>query len=205
MEEVLLELGLKECADTRLGNSNHKGCSGGEKRRTSLAVQLLANPSVLFLDEVTTGLDASTALQLIATLKQLARQGRTVIITLHQPRSQMWDLFDNILLLSEGSLMYSGAKDVCIPYFETLGYPLVAFVNPFEHIIELAAIDTQSTDAETASHLRVQRLKQVWKAFSKSTETENNIVNAGSQPLKPTRSSFRHRVRVQAARTMKTA
>jgi ABC-type multidrug transport system ATPase subunit len=205
VEEVLLELGLKECADTRLGNSNHKGCSGGEKRRTSLAVQLLANPSVLFLDEVTTGLDATTALQLIATLKQLARQGRTVIITLHQPRSQMWDLFDNILLLSEGSLVYGGAKDVCIPYFETLGYPLPAFFNPFEHIIEITAIDTRSTDAETASHLRVQRLKQAWKASSKNTETEKNIVNAGSQFLQPNCSSFEHQVRVQTARMMKTA
>jgi ABC-type multidrug transport system ATPase subunit len=205
VEEVLLELGLRECADTRLGNSNHKGCSGGEKRRTSLAVQLLANPSVLFLDEITTGLDATTALQLIATLKQLARKGRTVIITLHQPRSQMWDMFDNVLLLSEGSLVYGGAKDVCIPYFETLGYPLAAFFNPFEHIIEITAIDTRSKDAETASHLRVKRLKQAWKASSKSTETEKNIMNAGSQILQPNRSSFQHQVRVQTARTMKTA
>jgi ABC-type multidrug transport system ATPase subunit len=205
VEEVLLELGLKECADTRLGNSSHKGCSGGEKRRTSLAVQLLANPSVLFLDEVTTGLDATTALQLVTTLKQLARKGRTIIIALHQPRSQMWDLFDNVLLLSEGSLVYGGAKDVCIPYFETLGCPLAAFVNPFEHIIELTAIDTRSTDAETASHLRVPRLKQAWKAFSNSTEIEKNIVNAGSQFLQPNRSSFQHQVRVQTARMMKTA
>jgi ABC-type multidrug transport system ATPase subunit len=205
VEEVLLELGLKECADTRLGNSNHKGCSGGEKRRTSLAVQLLANPGVLFLDEVTTGLDATTALQLIATLKQLARQGRTIIVTIHQPRSQMWDLFDNVLLLSGGSLVYGGAKDACIPYFETLGFPLPAFINPFEHIIELAAVDTRSTDAEIACHLRVQRLKQAWKASSKSTETEKNIINSGSQLLQPSCSSFQHQVRVQTARTMKTA
>jgi ABC-type multidrug transport system ATPase subunit len=135
VEEVLLELGLRDCADTRIGSSDQKGCSGGEKRRTSLAVQLLANPSVLFLDEVTTGLDATTALQLIGTLKQLARQGRTIVVTLHQPRSQMWDLFDNVLLLSGGSLVYGGAKDACIPYFETFGHPLPAFVNPAEHII----------------------------------------------------------------------
>ena len=80
VEAVILELGLKECAKTRIGNNVHKGCSGGEKRRTSLGVQLLANPSVLFLDEVTTGLDATTAFQLIRTLKSLAEKGRTVVV-----------------------------------------------------------------------------------------------------------------------------
>jgi ABC-type multidrug transport system ATPase subunit len=55
VEQVILELGLKECANTRIGNSAHKGCSGGEKRRTSIGVQMLANPSVLFCDEPTTG------------------------------------------------------------------------------------------------------------------------------------------------------
>ena len=81
VDEVILELGLKECADTRIGNDIHKGCSGGEKRRTSIGVQLLANPSVLFLDEPTTGLDATSAHQLVRTLKGLAKKGRTIITT----------------------------------------------------------------------------------------------------------------------------
>jgi ABC-type multidrug transport system ATPase subunit len=55
VERVIMELGLKECADTRIGNNTHKGCSGGEKRRTSIGAQMLANPSVLFCDEPTTG------------------------------------------------------------------------------------------------------------------------------------------------------
>lgn len=95
VEEVILELGLKECADTRIGNNIHKGCSGGEKRRTSIGVQLLSNPSVLFLDEPTTGLDATSAFQLVRTLKSLAGKGRTVVTTIHQPRSEIWGLFDN--------------------------------------------------------------------------------------------------------------
>ena len=84
VEDVILELGLKECADTRIGNNIHKGCSGGEKRRTSLAVQMLSNPSVLFCDEVTTGLDAATAFQLVSTLKALAIKGRTIVCSIHQ-------------------------------------------------------------------------------------------------------------------------
>ena len=89
VEEVILELGLKECADTKIGNNARKGCSGGEKRRTSLGVQMLANPSLLFLDEVTTGLDATSAYQLVRTLKMLASKGRTIILTIHQPRSEL--------------------------------------------------------------------------------------------------------------------
>jgi ABC-type multidrug transport system ATPase subunit len=73
LQEILLELSLKKCAGTRIGNNNHRGCSGGENGRTGLAIQLLAKPSMLFLDEVTTRLDATTALQLIMTLEQLAR------------------------------------------------------------------------------------------------------------------------------------
>lgn len=95
VEEVILELGLKECADTRIGNNIHKGCSGGEKRRTSIGVQLLSNPSVLFLDEPTTGLDATSAFQLVRTLKSLAGKERTIITTIHQPRSEIWGLFDS--------------------------------------------------------------------------------------------------------------
>lgn len=207
VEEVLLELGLKECADTRIGNSDRKGCSGGEKRRTSLAVQLLANPSVLFLDEVTTGLDATTALQLVATLKQLARQGRTIVVTLHQPRSQMWDLFDNVLLLAGGSLVYGGSKEACIPYFADLGHPLPEFTNPAEHIIDLAAIDTRSTDAQAISEIRVKLLKEAWKRASNDTEDEKTTINVPprSELLRSNGSTFQHQVRVQTARTIKMA
>ncbi|KAK4693851.1 hypothetical protein P7C71_g3623, partial [Lecanoromycetidae sp. Uapishka_2] len=158
VEQVILELGLKDCANTRIGNNVHKGCSGGEKRRTSLAVQMLANPSVLFLDEVTTGLDASTAFQLISTLKTLAESGRTIVCTIHQPRSEIWNLFDDILLLAGGSPLYSGIAAKCVPYFENMGYVLPPFVNPAEYLIDLAAVDTRSPEAEEMSSARVQSL-----------------------------------------------
>lgn len=167
VENVILELGLKECADTRIGNNVHKGCSGGEQRRTSLAVQMLSNPSVLFCDEVTTGLDAATAFQLVVTLKALAVKGRTIICSIHQPRSEIWQLFDHVLLLAKGSPLYSGPSASCLAYFENYGHVLPAFVNPAEFLIDLAAIDTRSPEAEEASGNRVQGLIQ---AFEVSTE-----------------------------------
>ncbi|OAA57750.1 ABC efflux transporter [Cordyceps fumosorosea ARSEF 2679] len=162
VEEVIRELGLKECADTRIGNSQHRGCSGGEKRRVSIGVQLLANPSVLFLDEPTTGLDATSAYQLVRTLKALAKKGRTIITTIHQPRSEIWNLFDNIVILTRGSPVYSGDATECIPWFESQGFPIPAFVNPAEFVIDIAAIDNRTPELETESSVRVETLKRSW-------------------------------------------
>ena len=166
VEDVILELGLKECANTRIGNNIHKGCSGGEKRRTSLGVQLLSNPSVLFLDEVTTGLDATSAFQLIKTLKMLSSKGRTVVVTIHQPRSEIWGLFDHLLLLSGGSPLYSGVAAECLDYFSGQGYSLPIFVNPAEFLIDLAAVDTRTKELEAGSAARVEALKRAWREFS---------------------------------------
>ncbi|KAI6780236.1 putative ABC transporter ATP-binding protein/permease-like protein [Emericellopsis cladophorae] len=166
VEEVLRELGLKECADTRIGNSQHRGCSGGEKRRVSIGVQMLANPSVLFLDEPTTGLDATSAYQLVRTLKKLAQSGRTMITTIHQPRSEIWDLFDNLVILSKGSPVYSGSIPECLPWFADLGFQIPAFVNPAEFVIDIAAVDNRTPELEEETTVRVQRLKDAWSAES---------------------------------------
>ncbi|KAL9104337.1 MAG: hypothetical protein Q9163_000683 [Psora crenata] len=186
VEDVILELGLKECADTRIGNSSHKGCSGGEKRRTSLAVQMLANPSLLFLDEVTTGLDAFTAFQLMKTLKRLARKGRTVLVSIHQPRSEIWSLFDNLLLLAHGSPLYSGRASDCLPYFERIGYQLPPFMNPAEYLIDQAAIDNRSPEAEAASSSRVRGLVDSWRAYcyERQSQKEQGQVSDSQEMIK---------------------
>lgn len=158
VEEVILELSLKEVANTRV-----MYCSGGEKRRTSLAIQLLSNPSVLYLDEPTTGLDATSAFHLVTTLEALARKGRTIVTTIHQPRSEIWSLFDRVVLLTQGNCAYSGPAAECIPYFTTLGFPLPPFCNPAEHIIDAVAVDTRSPELEASSSARVEDLKEAWK------------------------------------------
>lgn len=209
VEDVILELGLKECADTRIGNNTHRACSGGEKRRTSLGVQMLANPSVLFLDEVTTGLDATSAFQLVQTLKALTKQGRTIIVTIHQPRSEIWGLFDRILLLSGGSPLYSGPISECLPHFESLGYPLPAFVNPAEHLIDIAAVDIRSAELEATSSVRVDGMKQAWRRVSESQVSvileqdssrrlESQIITVHTQ-----QSALSRQIRVLTARTWK--
>lgn len=182
VEEVIRELSLKECAETRVGDSQHRGCSGGEKRRVSIGVQLLANPSVLFLDEPTTGLDATSAYQLVRTLKALARKGRTIITTIHQPRSEIWHLFDSVLILTRGSPVYSGDAPECIPWFEKQGFPIPAFVNPAEFVIDIAAVDNRTPELEAYSSMRVENLKRHW-----GHESERLFVPLGAMVSQPQR------------------
>lgn len=210
VEQVILELGLKECADTRIGTTAHKGCSGGEKRRTSIGVQLLANPSVLFCDEPTTGLDATSAFQIIRTLKRLARDGRTVIVSIHAPRSEIWSLFDNVILLARGSALYSGPVSESLTHFEQCGHVLAPFVNPAEFLIDLAAIDNRTEALEAASHVRVDHLREMWRSRPlKTIEDGNEKKSALSAPegvdtgaMKTV--SFRRQFRVLTSRTFKT-
>jgi len=164
VEEVILELGLKECADTRVGDGVKKGgCSGGERRRVSIAIQMLRNPSILFLDEPTTGLDATSALQLVKTLKHLANTGRTIITTIHQPRSGIFSLFDRVTLLSRGSVAYTGPTSDCLSWFDgLLPGGLRPHVNPADYLIDIVAVDTRTKEAENESQARVNKLLVAW-------------------------------------------
>ncbi|KAI0014578.1 ABC transporter, partial [Xylariomycetidae sp. FL0641] len=209
VEEVILELGLKDCADTRVGDGQHRGCSGGEKRRASIGVQLLANPSVLFLDEPTTGLDATSAYQLVRTLKALANKGRTVITTIHQPRSEIWSLFDNLVILSRGSPVFSGSMEKCVPWFSSVGHELPAFVNPAEFLIDLAAIDNRSPELEEESMARVGHLKKAWDLESRalfgaaSKEKIVEEVGARKMPRQDQHATFLRQLTVLTDRTVK--
>lgn len=168
---------------------------------------MLANPSVLFLDEVTTGLDATSAFQLIRTLKNLAEKGRTGIVTIHQPRSEIWGLFDRVILLSGGFPLYGGTVQECLPYFTGLGYPLPPFVNPAEHLIDLAAIDTRSPELEVDSVARVRSLKQTWMQRTCSEgqipRSEGKTGLNGQTPPRRQSPTIIRQVKVLTARTLK--
>lgn len=212
VEEVILELGLKEAADTRIGNHAHKGCSGGEKRRTSIGVQLLSNPGLLWLDEPTTGLDSTSAYQVVKTLQNLARSGRTIIVTIHQPRSEIWSLFDNVILLTRGSPAYAGKADECLPYFAKLGHEMPAFTNPAEYLIDVVSVDNRSAQAESTAEARVKVIREAWREqesrFMSEKESAVRTTTTGSQHSLPniqaSKTSLVQQIRVLTARTWTT-
>jgi ABC-type multidrug transport system ATPase subunit len=209
VEEVIMELSLKEAADTRIGNHAHKGCSGGEKRRTSIGVQLLSNPSLLWLDEPTTGLDSTSAYQVVKTLQNLAQRGRTIIVTIHQPRSEIYSLFDNVVLLTRGSPAYAGSAAECLPYFAKLGHEMPPFTNPAEYLIDLVSVDNRNEEAEAAAEHRVDRIKDAWREHLSRSSNEKDEPDSGAGTLTQTQSQKRRaqktslvqQIRVLTART----
>ncbi|XP_068753100.1 protein white-like isoform X1 [Montipora capricornis] len=141
VEEVILQLGLMKCADTYIGIAGRlSGISGGEKKRLSFASEVITDPPLLFADEPTSGLDSFMAESLVAALQQLAAQGRTIICTIHQPSSEVYAMFDSILLLAEGRTAYMGATTSANQYFDSLGYPCPINFNPADHFVHTLAI-----------------------------------------------------------------
>jgi ABC-type multidrug transport system ATPase subunit len=137
-EAVIAELGLAACADTVVGNAFVRGVSGGERKRVSIGHELLVNPSLLVLDEPTSGLDSTAAARLVATLAAVARKGRTVVASVHQPSTRVYRMFDAVLLLAEGSCLYYGAGRDAMDYFASVGFAPGFHVNPADFMLDLA-------------------------------------------------------------------
>lgn len=119
IEEILDKAGLLHRANTRIGfDGDEKVLSGGEKKRLSFATELLTKPTILFCDEPTTGLDSYSAQQLVRTLQELARQGTVVICTIHQPSSQLYAMFDQVLFLADGRVAFMGSPSNALSFFD---------------------------------------------------------------------------------------
>jgi len=143
--ETMHELGILHIRDSRIGESGQRSISGGEKRRVSIACELVTSPSILFLDEPTSGLDSFNAFNVVESLVQLAKTyRRTVVFTIHQPRSNIVALFDKLLLLASGKTIYSGPAEPCQSYFATQGYPCPGGFNIADYLIDLTAQTEQS-------------------------------------------------------------
>lgn len=108
VEEIIQRFSLQACQNTRIGGWFHRGVSGGERKRISIAYEVITNPSLLFLDEPTSGLDSSTALRIIKLLKKEAGRGMSILATIHQPSAELLFLFDWVICLSEGYTIYNG-------------------------------------------------------------------------------------------------
>ncbi|XP_004582826.2 ATP-binding cassette sub-family G member 8 [Ochotona princeps] len=163
VEDVIAELRLRQCADTPVGNIYVRGVSGGERRRVSIGVQLLWNPGILILDEPTSGLDSFTAHNLVKTLSRLAKGNRLVLISLHQPRSDIFRLFDLVLLMTSGTTIYLGSAQHMVQYFTAIGYPCPRYSNPADFYVDLTSIDRRSHEQEMASRERAQSLAAMFR------------------------------------------
>ncbi|EEE51200.1 hypothetical protein OsJ_32013 [Oryza sativa Japonica Group] len=147
VEGTIVEMGLQDCADTVVGNWHLRGISGGEKRRVSIALEILMRPRLLFLDEPTSGLDSASAFFVTQTLRGLARDGRTVIASIHQPSSEVFELFDRLYLLSGGKTVYFGLASEACQFFAQAGFPCPPLRNPSDHFLRCINADFDKVKA----------------------------------------------------------
>ncbi|CAM0136040.1 FAD-dependent urate hydroxylase, variant 2 [Umbelopsis sp. WA50703] len=149
--ETLQELGIDSIKDSKIGSAGSRSISGGERRRVAIACELVTSPSILFLDEPTSGLDAYNAYNVVESLVTLARDyNRTVVFTIHQPRSNIVALFDHLLLLAKGHVIFSGQQMRVQSYFKSIGYDCPPGFNIADYLVDLT-MHVTTPDSQNAT------------------------------------------------------
>ncbi|XP_075681358.1 ATP-binding cassette sub-family G member 1-like [Dermatophagoides pteronyssinus] len=156
VEEIIDQLGLTQCADVRVRN-----CSGGQKKRLSIALELIFSPNVLLLDEPTTGLDSVSSLQLVQLLKTMVKNNPIIICaTIHQPSAKLFSYFDDLYVISTfGTCIYRGPGSQVLDHFQSFGLNCPVFHNISDFVLEIASglhgdeIIYKLTDAEASKEL----------------------------------------------------
>ncbi|KAJ3271639.1 hypothetical protein HDV01_006509 [Terramyces sp. JEL0728] len=181
---VIAQLGLTGCKDTQIGDELDRGISGGERKRVSIGIELVTNPHILFLDEPTSGLDAFNAYNTIKTLKDLAKQeNKLILMTIHQPRTDILDLFDKILLLSIGKTMWFGSTPDAVTHFENLGYRLPPKTNPSDYFIDIITIDQRGQEQREASLKRIEEFEKAFKSIQQSSPAAQLATSGTSKQI----------------------
>ncbi|XP_041462639.1 protein white-like [Lytechinus variegatus] len=162
VDELLTQFSMLDCADSLIDVGTF--CiSGSERKRLSVACKLFGERRLLFLDEPTTGLDSYVAQLLIGNLRSLADLGYNIVCTIHQPSSQVFNMFDQLFLLADGRCVYFGEREEAVPYFSVFGYTCPDTFSPADYLIDLLAI---KPGRECAC---LDRVESIANAFSEST------------------------------------
>ncbi|XP_033752193.1 ABC transporter G family member 21-like [Pecten maximus] len=142
INKIVDSFDLQKCLNTAIGDIAHPGLSGGEKKRASIACELLAAPDILLIDEPTSGLDSSTAHSLMVQLRKYASEhNRTIVATIHQPSSQVFNLFSTLMLLNEGKMAYFGPANRAIEHYAGLGITCGQHQNPADFLLKALSAD----------------------------------------------------------------
>ncbi|XP_061351433.1 pleiotropic drug resistance protein 3-like isoform X2 [Gastrolobium bilobum] len=122
-EYVLKILGLDICADTLVGDALDRGISGGQKKRLTTGEMIVGPIKALFMDEISTGLDSSTTFQIVTCLQQLVHiTDATAVLSLLQPAPETFELFDDLILMAEGKIVYHGPCSQALQFFKDCGF-----------------------------------------------------------------------------------
>ena len=183
---VIDEMSLQKSADTVVGGIYKRGISGGEKKRTSIGIELVSDPNLLFLDEPTTGLDSTTAFDIIQNVAKLKELGMTIITTIHQPSEEIMSMFDKVLILCEGNIIYDESPKGIPEYLERFGFELPQFETPIEYFMKILDKNdvklTLTKEGKDASDEEVNNVHQerIQKFIIASKEKQLNLKRENS-------------------------
>ncbi|KAE8354914.1 P-loop containing nucleoside triphosphate hydrolase protein [Aspergillus coremiiformis] len=170
IQSLLGAFGIQNQASTLVGTLIRKGISGGQKRRLSVASQLITCPKILFLDEPTSGLDSTATYEVISYVKKLAVANNLIIIaSIHQPSTSTFQLFDNLLLLSGGKTCYYGPVGEVTTYFNSIDYPIPSQTNPAEYLLDLINSDFTAHEDEAGA------IQAAWTQSTEHVELVSNL------------------------------
>lgn len=174
INELLQAFGLTKQVNTLIGTLLKKGISTGQKRRLSVASQLISAPKIMFLDEPTSGLDSAASFKVMSYVKQVAKENKLIIVaSIHQPSTATFELFDKLLLLSGGKTCFSGSVTEVKPYFDSIGFIMPAQMNPAEFLLDLTNVDFDS-DADACQE-RIARIQNNWASSPTTLEEATKI------------------------------
>lgn len=174
--QTMRDLGLEHLADRFVGMPGRRGISGGEKRRLTIAQELISRPRILFLDEPTSGLDSFTALSLMRSLFRLSRTYKTtIVLTIHQPRSNIFNMLDYVILLGYGYQLYFGTSSAAQDYFADLGYSCPDGYNMGDFMLDIAAKSVDPNPFGNISQQYKQAFMQECDAESENQTSVNEI------------------------------
>ncbi|KAK3072271.1 FAD-dependent urate hydroxylase [Teratosphaeriaceae sp. CCFEE 6253] len=183
VEDVERQLGIYAIRHQVIGSedgASGRGISGGEKRRVGIACELVTSPSILFLDEPTSGLDAFNAFNVVECLVTLVKTyNRTVVFTIHQPRSNIVALFDQLVLLAQGRTVYSGPFGKCQAYFDGIGYACPPGFNIADYLVDLT-MHAGSAPFDPAEHGVEVRFEGNGATRASSTRAVKSVKSASN-------------------------
>ncbi|XP_074380438.1 ABC transporter G family member 1-like isoform X2 [Apium graveolens] len=200
-ETTIIDMGLQNAMNTRIGGWTVKGLSGGQKRRVSICIEILTRPSLLFLDEPTSGLDSAASYHVMSRIITLARQDkRTIIASIHQPSAEVFELFHNLCLLSSGRQVYFGPTGRANEFFTSNGFPCPPMRNPSDHFLRTINKDFDTEDEQTINggQTATEAINVLVKAFQSSDQShqvQNRVseichMNVGTVESKGSQASF---------------
>ncbi|XP_078491308.1 protein white-like [Ciona intestinalis] len=183
VHEIMKQLSLKRCENTTIGTPGSKTLSGGEKKRLSLATKLLTNPSIMFFDEPTSGLDSYLARMIVDSMKTVAKSGCTVICTIHQPSSEVFEIFDDLMILAMGRVVYHGEIPGALQHYADNGFPCPSNYNPADHfIMEIAIVPGEEEQSKARTIQLIESFEQKNSQKKHSTENGESILTTIKSP-----------------------